>query len=592
MATVIDALVVTLGLDSSKFKKGSKDVTEEMRKQRKEAEQMAKDMEASGKRAASFFGSIRNEVIALAGVSLSLYGIKNFVTEMTQSLTKLSVSAKALDLTPKQLEGWTGASEAVGSSAERITGVIGNLQKLVNDFRGGGDISNNPLVKVLGGIEGVVGKKFDLRTMSGSDILQAVMENWHKFSKDAQRKVGADLGLDDAQIQGFAEKGPNSFAELKRRFEDQSKATKSLVDDARRLNVEFVSLRRNFEAAGQTLFKAMLPYIEKIPPLLTSLSNWVTKNGPSIEQFFSDASSAIGDAVSMVGGWQNALEILLVFMAGKWSLGMLASVVKVTKGFGPLIAAIAAVSAWDKVGEAQAEAKKQGIDVGEYLVDKLNKNDSSKDSLKNRFFRWWDGVSAGDNTYTAYGSMPRGIRNNNPGNLNFANQSGAVMEGGAGGRFAVFETMQHGVAALYKQLQIYFKRGVNTLSSIVNTYAPASDGNDVGSYISALSRATGKGVNEVIDANDTHTIARLMQGIADHENGKGYISSSDIMGGIQLGSRSTAMSRPNGQSPNKTDIHIGEMTVQSNASSIKSLGEDVNNATRRNGLVMAYSTGQ
>ncbi len=67
------------------------------------------------------------------------------------------------------------------------------------------------------------------------------------------------------------------------------------------------------------------------------------------------------------------------------------------------------------------------------------------------------------------------------------------MEGGEGGRFAVFESMQHGIAALYKQLQLYFKRGINTLSSIVKTYAPASDNNNVDAFISALTKATGKG---------------------------------------------------------------------------------------------------
>ena len=44
-------------------------------------------------------------------------------------------------------------------------------------------------------------------------------------------------------------------------------------------------------------------------------------------------------------------------------------------------------------------------------------------------------------------SLPRGIRNNNPGNLNFAGQAGATKEGGPNGRFAVFGSMQEGVAA-------------------------------------------------------------------------------------------------------------------------------------------------
>ena len=191
-----------------------------------------------------------------------------------------------------------------------------------------------------------------------------------------------------------------------------------------------------------------------------------------------------------------------------------------------------------------------------------------------------------------YKSAPRGIRNNNPGNLNYANQSGATMEGGEGGRFAVFESMQHGIAALYKQLQLYFKRGINTLSSIVKTYAPASDNNNVDAYISALTKATGKGANEVLDSGDTATIARLMKGIVDHENGKGYISSSDIMGGIQLGAGSSASRNMPAAAGSQTTITIGKIDMQTSAGNANALGADIQRNLQRNRLVNPAMSGQ
>jgi hypothetical protein len=54
MPTIIDSLVVTLGLDSSGFKKGQTEVKKGLDDTRKNADQTAKDMEAAGKRAASF----------------------------------------------------------------------------------------------------------------------------------------------------------------------------------------------------------------------------------------------------------------------------------------------------------------------------------------------------------------------------------------------------------------------------------------------------------------------------------------------------------------------------------------------------------
>jgi len=679
--TIIDALVVTLGLDSSGFKKGQKEVSDGLDDTRNDAERTAKDMEAAGKRAASFFGSIRNEIIALAGVSLSLYGVKNFVTEMTSSLTQLGVSSKALDMTAKELDGFTGAAEAAGSSGEKIIGVLQNFQDLITDFRGGGDISNNPLIKNLGGFEALTGVRFDLNKDNSGDILTKIANNWGKLSKDAQRRFGKDINLDNALIQSFGVKGDESFLNRKRYFEEQSKASNSLVSDAAKLNVQFVQLKRNFEAAGQTLFKAMLPYLEKIPPLLIKLGDWITDHGPEIEKFFSDSATEIQHVVDAVGGWENALKVLLAFVVGSWAIGMLGAIGRVAAAFGPVIAAMAVVSAWDKLGQADKEAEKQGISTGEYLVNKMlekqKANQESGNTPTDKIMQWWRslGFNDIDNTYDAYGTQKgnpqwrdaygayevsdrgaknsgpknelsengmhskdswvgeligflkgggtdnsydaydtagknaqghggydaygtasRGVRNNNPGNLNYVGQAGATKEGGQNGRFAVFETMQHGIAALYKQLQLYFSRGKDTIREIINTYAPSSE-NNTEAYISAIVRKLGKGADEILNSSDTETMFNLMRGIIDHENGKSgkYISDTNILGGIQLGAQAMAgRVTPAGQQgvSNKTDIHIGEMNMQTSATSVNALGADVERTVRRNALVSAYNTGQ
>lgn len=49
-ATVIDALLITLGLDTSDFRKGQKDVSDDLKKQREDAKKTAKEMAEQGKR--------------------------------------------------------------------------------------------------------------------------------------------------------------------------------------------------------------------------------------------------------------------------------------------------------------------------------------------------------------------------------------------------------------------------------------------------------------------------------------------------------------------------------------------------------------
>lgn len=614
MATVIDALVVTLGLDSSGFKKGQQDTKEGLQQTRKESEQTAKDMEAAGKRAASFFGSIRTELLALVGVTLSAQGIKTFVTSMTSNLQELAVNSKSLDMSAKSLDGWQRAAEAAGSSGEKITGVLGGLQNALTQIRTGGG-QDNPLFAALSSFAGATGANFDYQNDNSEEVMRKIAANWSKLSKDAQRRFGGMFGFDNATQQSLSN---GNLVNDTDRFTKISRATEDATDKAQQFNRRLVEMKQNFAAAAQVLYEAMIPYIEKLIPLIEKFGIWITENGPAIEKFFSDSAKEINNAVDAVGGLQNALEILAAFVAGSWALKMLSGISRVSKGFGPLLIAMAAVSAWDKIGSAQEDAQKAGMSTGEYLVKKMKDqqktNENSGNTIGDRILSWWAGIGGGgapsalspqqqaaqdsikNAGFPAMLSQPRGIRNNNPGNLNYAGQAGASKEGGENGRFAVFNSMGEGVAALYRQLQLYMKRGVNTIESIVNKYAPASDNNNVAAYIQQLVGATGKAAGDQLSGDDQGTIFKLMRGIINHENGKGYLSDSDIMGGIQLGAGASAMRNSTGGmgggNSDKTSIHIGEVNMQTSASTAGALGDDLNRNVRRNSLVTPMMSGQ
>ncbi|EMC4201623.1 lytic transglycosylase domain-containing protein, partial [Cronobacter sakazakii] len=137
MATVIDALVVTLGLDSSGFKKGKKEVLEGLDQTKKHAESTAKDMEAYGKKASSFFTSIGKSMLALAGIALSANGVKNFITDTTKSLVDLGVQSSAIDTSAKALDGWVKSADAVGSSAASMSSNLQKFQSSISQFNSG-----------------------------------------------------------------------------------------------------------------------------------------------------------------------------------------------------------------------------------------------------------------------------------------------------------------------------------------------------------------------------------------------------------------------------------------------------------------------
>lgn len=591
MPTIIDSLVVTLGLDSSGFKKGQTEVKKGLDDTRKNADQTAKDMEAAGKRAASFFGSIRTELLALVGVTLSAQGIKTFITNMTSDLMRLGIESRALDISAKSLDGWERAAAAAGSTAERMAGTLGNFQKTLTNIRTGGG-QDDPLFGALASFAGATGANFDYQNDNAEKIMRKIASNWGKLSKDAQRRFGGMFGFDNATQQGLAN---GSLVQDADRFAKISRATDEATRKALEFNRRLQEMKQNFTAASQVLYEALIPYIEKLIPLIEKFGIWISTHGPEISKFFSDTADEINKVVDAVGGLENALKLLLVFVGGKWLLGMTSSIGGVRGALTALgrVSMIAGLVELQKYAE-QLEKKYSWL-TDNPVTNFLNGSAGTDTTTEwgKQLHDWiFDKTGIELPRGDGYKSAPRGIRNNNPGNLNYVGQAGATLEGGEGGRFAVFESMQHGVAALYKQLQLYFKRGINTLSSIVKTYAPASDNNNVDAYISALTKATGKGANEVLDSGDTATIARLMKGIVDHENGKGYISSSDIMGGIQLGAGSSASRNMPAAAGSQTNINIGKLEMQTSAGNANALGADIQRNLQRNRLVNPAMSGQ
>lgn len=607
MATVIDALVVTLGLDASGFKKGQEETKESFDKTRKNSEQTAKDMEAAGKRAASFFGSIRTELLALVGVTLSANGIKNFITSTANSLQQLGINSKALDMSAKSLDGWSRAAEAAGSSAEKMQGTLAGFQGMLTEVRTGGG-KDNPLMIALSAFSGATGTSFDYKNDNSESIMRKIAQNWGRLKNDdLKRRYASMFGFDNSTQLALSNGNLVSDAD---RFAKISKASEEATDKAAKFNRRLVEMKQNFSAAAQVLFEALIPYIEKLIPLIESFGVWITTHGPEIERFFRDTADTINKVAEAAGGWQNVMEGLLIFIGGKWLLGMISAI----GGVKGALVALSRVSLIAGLVELQKYAevleKKYAWLNDNPVANTLNNLPGMEgaDSYGKMFHDWVkekiginlpraDGYGQDDEVEQRAQSSnaPRGIRNNNPGNLNYAKQSGATKESGPNGRFAVFNSMTEGVSALYKQIQLYFQRGTDTISEIVNKYAPASDNNNVMAYINSLVKATGKGAHESLASSDMSTIFSLLKGIISHENGKGYVSDDEIMRGIQVGSRAT-MQRNSGSyggvPANKTDIHIAKAEFVTSANNQQALAQDVQRNVGRNSRLTPSLSGQ
>ncbi|WP_374417468.1 hypothetical protein [Klebsiella quasipneumoniae] len=127
---------------------------------------------------------------------------------------------------------------------------------------------------------------------------------------------------------------------------------------------------------------------------------------------------------------------------------------------------------------------------------------------------------------------PRGVRNNNPGNLEASSSNPWIGQTGSDGRFAKFETPEHGIRALGRNLISYQRQGIDTVGEIINRWAPPSDNNDTAAYIKAVCAQLGVTANQPLDASNPDTLQALCAAIIKHENGTQPYSSDQLSTGV------------------------------------------------------------
>jgi Na+-transporting NADH:ubiquinone oxidoreductase subunit NqrC len=115
-------------------------------------------------------------------------------------------------------------------------------------------------------------------------------------------------------------------------------------------------------------------------------------------------------------------------------------------------------------------------------------------------------------------SEPRGIRNNNPGNLEYNPEIQWKGQIGSDGRYAVFRTAREGIRAMMIDLHTGFVRdGENTIREIIAEWAPPIE-NATNAYMSSVMRQTGYGIDEPLIWSSA--VIPLAKAITLHENGK------------------------------------------------------------------------
>lgn len=296
-------------------------------------------------------------------------------------------------------------------------------------------------------------------------------------------------------------------------------------------------------------------------------SQW-TSTIESVKKTFKEVWGYIQGIITSVGGWETIFWGFALFLGGKWLFSILATVTRAGGALallagwpGLIIAGMGALLIYHQKLLDQIDFGRMGEMTGELAgnIGRLKKaveEYQATDSLTTKagivlekaggiipvpfasqigaFMR--TGTvdtalqklgfgSAGGADYSTLDGAARGIRNNNPLNMNFAKQNGARKE--SSGAFAVYNTAYEGIRGNARQLMMYFNgtsaaadgKKLQTISEIVSLWAPKKHGkNDPVAYAKRVADEMKIDVNDRLNLDDPEVMYALIRAMSMVEN--------------------------------------------------------------------------
>lgn len=538
MANLLDAFYFSLGLDVTGITDGQKKAKEALKKTGDEATKTQKELDAAAKRTAESYKKIRDGILEVTAAIVGAVAGKEFLAYITATDIAAGRLAKNLGASVEELTAWEGVARRLGGQGSDADGLFRGINKILEDIKlTGGSEALTPLARA-----GLDLAKFNDKATTYSQRILMIRDALHKLTPQDAQRFG--------QMAGLSEQSLNIVLQSDRALED-------LLQTQRKMNVEserdrqlaqerqeaWGSLTETLTSFGRKVVNEITPALVAITKALQSFLQYINQDGKTATVVVAGLGSAMAMLVGFkLAGWAAATTGAFSAVAG--------SAATLLGRLGMIGATMAALYEIYHLGDAAAQLisikNRDGIKLSAYAQSRLGDIAGMDDPFHNK---------------PGSASDPLGIRNNNPGNLNFAGQAGASQAG----RFAAFGSMAEGIAALDDQLRLYGSRGNDTVRGIIGKWAPPSE-NDTGAYIAAVSKALGVSADAHLNLNDANTLRTLIGAITTQEVGAGRINVDQINAGMALSMGRAASGGSN--------VSIGEMHVHSKSSDPKEVARE------------------
>ena len=345
---VIDALVVTLGLNDAEFqakleksfkslsnfankeaaidKKRDRDSGEQKRKASETERKQHLARERQVKAATEGYQKLSGAIVGMVGAIAGMAGVKALITGSINNLINVGRASQDLRMSASNVAAWGKTIESVGGKSEDMIATMRGMSLAVANASEGFNV-DNPFVTFLNN-QGIQWKKADGSLRNMGEMLPEIADAFKKFRPEQQAILAQQNGWNDDFV-ALLRKGSAEIKRIQAEKLAQTQIDEASIKRAEKMQEAWAGIKSRLQAVGMAIFEKLLPHIEKAVGYLEQFSGWVNSNSDRIAMFFSGIGDILGAVVdwlkemhAQTGGWSTKImAAAAAFMAFKGVLG-------------------------------------------------------------------------------------------------------------------------------------------------------------------------------------------------------------------------------------------------------------------------------
>lgn len=311
MAHIVDAIMVTLGLDTSKYTAQAENAI----KTDARLEKSLDGVEKKGGAVSKNFDGLANAVKGAAKVFASLAAatgiirfLQNVAEETRQANEEMLKLQASLGLNAEKINGMRGAGAALGGTAEGMTNSMKGLNKGMNDFVVKGDTSLLPFMNALG--VSMVDGQGKLRDVD--KVMLDLSDSFSKMNSEQAYALGQDMGFDEGTIAALMQ-GRDAMKEMSDYHAKMYTSSKEELAASRELSKNQAQLSAHWASMKLMIGNAIIPLLVKLTNFAKAFFEFLQDHQKTVKNVFEAMAFVLGAVLIPLFG--KALIAALAFIA-------------------------------------------------------------------------------------------------------------------------------------------------------------------------------------------------------------------------------------------------------------------------------------